>query len=74
MSQCKFDICWNGQCKKETNNDYCQEHTQIKCDFIKLGKKCNNQAISHCSQFAGSFVCGAPRCKEHQCNHSNIYF
>lgn len=33
MKNCKYDVCWQGQCKNEAieNQDYCHEH---------LGKKC----------------------------------
>jgi hypothetical protein len=62
MKRCKYDVCWQGQCKNEVveSSEYCQEHLDKKC------WKCNNQAVGDCHKYNGLFVCGSPMCLEHQ--------
>jgi len=62
--ECKYDVCWHGQCKKTTINDsdFCEEHLNKTC-------KCGNQANGDCHKHAGSFICGAPLCDKCRLKH-----
>jgi hypothetical protein len=65
--ECIYDICWHGRCNKKTVNgsDFCKEHSKVKCSH----PSCEEQAVGDCHGYAGSFVCGAPTCKEHKHTH-----
>jgi hypothetical protein len=58
--KCKFNHPYHGVCNKESGNDFCIEHIDIKC-FV-----CKNKVIKLCD--AGS-CCGMPLCKN--CYHEN---
>jgi len=62
---CKYDVCWKGDCDNEVpeENTFCDEHENIKCIH------CDKKAVRDCHKFNGSFVCGAPLCKECTCGH-----
>lgn len=61
MPKCKFNKAWIGNCDKESDNNYCEEHTGIKCC------SCGNDATHQCAE-TGQFVCGAPLCDD--CEHT----
>jgi len=59
---CKFEIAWVGECNQPTDNGWCSKHENKIC--ISCGKK----AVGECDNTGGSFVCGAPLCKD--CCHT----
>jgi hypothetical protein len=65
--ECIYDICWHGRCGKKTlkDSDFCKEHSKVKCSHTS----CDKQAVGDCHSHAGSFICGAPTCKEHKHTH-----
>lgn len=64
MDKCKYDVCWQGQCKNDIveGEEYCKEHLNKKC------MSCDKQAIGDCHLFNGSFVCGGSMCEDHHHN------
>lgn len=60
-NKCKFDLAWVGPCGKETDGEYCSEHSTIECC------SCGEPAIKQCSETMG-LVCGAPLCDN--CEHT----
>lgn len=61
MNNCKFSRAWIGPCKEDTNGEYCEEHTKLKCS------SCGAQATRDCAETM-QFVCGAPLCDD--CEHT----
>jgi len=63
-NECRYDEPWQGECGKPTvsGSDFCEEHHGRLC------RVCKDQATRGCPH-AGSLVCGAPLCDDH--NHSH---
>lgn len=59
--KCKYVISWKGKCNKESDSEYCEEHTEKKCCI------CGEQATHGCdnTQF---LVCGFPLCDSLVCD------
>jgi hypothetical protein len=59
--RCQRTLSWIGQCSAGAlpDNIVCKEHAKDKC-------WCGAVATRDCSN-AGSFVCGRPLCKDHEC-------
>lgn len=60
MNKCKFTKAWIGKCNNETENEYCQEHSEMKCSV------CGEQATHDCYE-TGFLVCGSPLCSNKMC-------
>lgn len=55
MSYCRYYPCWQNQCKKECEGEFCAAHLGKKCSV------CGEQASNECNH-TGQFVCGTPLC------------
>jgi hypothetical protein len=60
MNKCKFTKAWIGKCNVETENEYCEEHSEMKCSV------CGEQATHDCYE-TGFLVCGSPLCDSELC-------
>ena len=58
---CGFSIAWLGTCGRASP---CREHDSIVCST----KGCSNTATYSC-EHPSQFICGAPHCASHGCNH-----
>jgi hypothetical protein len=58
---CKFNLAWVGPCKEETEVEFCEKHSNLKCC------SCGEQATRECPETMG-LVCGAPLCNN--CEHT----
>lgn len=72
MSKCKFDNAWEGNCNKETDHEYCEEHSKLKCEI------CGKQATHTCpvtmQLICGALLCDDPKCKEQHDFHQHTRY
>lgn len=59
---CKFDEKGYAPCKKPSDNGWCSEHENIKCE------SCGEHAVRSCDRGVGGLTCGAALCAT--CQHS----
>jgi len=66
MNNCKFDEAWAGKCNAKCSDDFCEEHSKLKCAI------CKKQATHTCNE-TGALVCGAPLCDNDECTLQHLY-
>jgi hypothetical protein len=62
---CQFDEAWRGQCRIDSDQEYCAEHRKEKCCV------CGEQATHSCAM-TSQLVCGFPLCNN--CEHTPMGF